>query len=77
MSSFGLKAFLRAIALFVAILLVKLGIDKIIQTPEPYLKVLYSILIIVVVLILLFVPSFMPSFKHNNSDREDVKKNDR
>lgn len=70
MSNFGIKSFLRAIALFISILLVKLGIDKIIQIPETSTKILYAIIIIVVVLILLFVPGYMPPIKRKNPNQD-------
>jgi len=70
MSNFGIKAFLRAVAIFLSIILVKLGIDKIIQTSETSTKILYTVIIIVVVLILLFVPAYMPPIKRKNPNKD-------
>jgi nitrogen fixation/metabolism regulation signal transduction histidine kinase len=70
MKTFGLKAFLRAIAIFVSVYLVKIGVDRITQTPDTYLKIIYTLTIIVVVLLVIIVPSLMPSTKHENSGKD-------
>jgi len=69
MNIFGLKAFLRAIAIFVSIYIVKIGIELIAQTNDVFLKIIYAIAIIFVVLLTLITPNVFPSTRRENTDK--------
>jgi hypothetical protein len=68
MNSFGTKALLRAIAIFLSVLLIKFGIDMIPQVDGILLQIFYSLAIVVAVLGMLIAPSFLP-IKPRNSNQ--------
>lgn len=70
MNIFGLKAFLRAIAIFVSVFLVKFGIEQTTQIGNIYLKVLITVAIILIVLLIIILPSFISTNKLRSADKD-------
>jgi len=70
MKTFGFKAFIRAIAIFASVYLVKIAIGVIPQINDTFVKIIFVIGILIAILLINIAPGIIPSTRRNNSDKD-------